>query len=74
MNVHITKNSELFFKALEDVWAAEQIWHGSPNIAVWHCTQAAEKTMKGLLRCLKMEYDHVHELRYLLEDMLGSIW
>ena len=69
MSVHTTKNAELFYKALEDIWVAEQSWFVSPNIAVWHCTQAAEKTMKGFLRCNNMEYEHVHELRFLLEDV-----
>jgi HEPN domain-containing protein len=70
MNVHISKNAELFFKALEDVWVAEQTWYGSPNNAVWHCSQAVEKTMKGFLRCLNMDYDHGHELEPLLENVL----
>jgi len=70
MNVHISKKAELFFKAIEDIWVAEQTWHGSPNNAVWHCTQAVEKTMKGFLRCLNMDYDHGHELESLLESIL----
>jgi len=70
MNVHISKNAELFFKALEDVWVAEQTWYGSPNNAVWHCIQAVEKTMKGFLRCLNIDYDHGHELDPLLENVL----
>jgi len=69
MSVYTSKNAELFYKALEDVWAAEQTWFASPNIAVWHCTQAAEKTMKGFLRCLNMEYEHDHQLRFLLENV-----
>jgi len=71
MNVHIDRNAELFYKALEDVWAAEQTWQGSPNIAVWHCTQAVEKTMKGFLFCLKVDYDHGHELNILLDEVLN---
>jgi len=71
MSVHISKNAELFLKALEDVWVAEQTWFGSPNNAVWHCTQATEKTMKGFLRCLNRDYDHGHELKLLLEDILS---
>lgn len=67
MSVHISKKAELFYKALEDVWAAEQLWRGSPNNAVWHCTQAAEKTLKGFLRCLNREYDYGHELKDLLD-------
>ena len=72
MNVHTSSNAELFFKALEDVWVAEQIWHGSPNNAVWHCTQAAEKTMKGYLRCLNMDYDYGHELNLLLDAVMSN--
>jgi len=71
MSVLISKNAELFLKALEDVWAAEKTWQGSPNIAVWLCTQAAEKTMKGYLRCLNRDYDHGHELKLLLDDILS---
>ena len=70
MNVHISKNAELFFKAMEDLWVAERIWHGSPNNAVWHCTQAVEKTMKGFLRCLNIDYNHGHDLDVLLENVL----
>lgn len=66
MNVFISKNAELFHKAVEDVWVAEQIWKISPNNAVWHCTQAAEKAMKGMLRCLNRDYDYGHELKELL--------
>ena len=70
MNVDISKNAELFFKALEDVWVAEQTWHGSPNNSVWHCTQAVEKTMKGFLFCANYDYEHGHELAPLLDDVL----
>ena len=28
MSVHISKNAELFYKALGDIWVAEQTWHG----------------------------------------------
>ncbi|MCL2200634.1 MAG: HEPN domain-containing protein [Oscillospiraceae bacterium] len=69
MNVRINKNSELFFKSLEDIWAAEQIWYGSPNIAVWLCTQAVEKTMKGFLHFHNISYDHGHQLRPLLDSV-----
>ena len=69
MNVHTSKNAELFYKALEDIWAAEQLWFGSPNIAVWHCTQAVEKVMKGFLFCCHIEYSYDHELRFLLDDV-----
>ena len=67
MYVEISKKAELFLKAIEDIWSAEQLWGGSPNNAVWHCTQAAEKVMKGFLRCHNMDYDCGHELRPLLE-------
>ena len=70
MSVFTSSNAELFFKALEDVWVAEQAWNGSPNNAVWHCTQAIEKTMKGYLRCLKMDYDYGHELNLLLDAVM----
>ena len=69
MSVHISKKAELFYKALGDIWVAEQTWHGNLNIAAWICTQAAEKTMKGFLRCLNMDYDHGHKLTALLEEV-----
>jgi len=71
MNVYTSKNAELFFKALEDVWIAEQSWLGSPNNSVWHCAQAAEKTMKGYLRCINVDYDYGHELNLLLDEVLS---
>ena len=71
MSVRTSKNAELFFKALEDVWVAEQTWYGSPNNAVWHCTQATEKTLKGILRCFNIEFEHGHELEILLESVLS---
>ena len=67
MSVHISKKAELFYKALEDVWSAEQLWAGSPNNAVWLCTQAAEKTMKGFLNCLNKDYNYSHNLKELLD-------
>ena len=69
MSVEISKKAELFHKAIEDVWIAEQIWKVSPNNAVWHCTQATEKTMKGFLRCLNKEYDYGHQLKLLLDNI-----
>ena len=72
LSVHVSKNAELFYKALEDIWSAERIWFGSPNIAVWNCTQAIEKTMKGYLRCLGKDYDFGHELKPLLDEVLSS--
>jgi len=70
MNVLISKKAELFFKAIEDVWAAEMLQYGSPNLAVWHCTQAVEKTMKGFLGVISIEFDHGHDLMALLDDVL----
>jgi len=67
MSVQTRKNAELFYKALEDIWAAEQVYKGSPNIAVWLCTQATEKTMKGFLRCFGKEYGYDHNLEELLD-------
>jgi len=69
MSVHISKNAELFYISLGDIWAAEQTWHGNPNIAAWMCAQAAEKLMKGFLRCLNKDYDHGHKLTILLEEI-----
>jgi hypothetical protein len=42
MSVHTSKNAELFLKALEDVWVAEQTWHGSPNNATAIATMPAK--------------------------------
>ena len=67
MNVHISKKAELFHKAVEDVWIAEYAWKVSPNNAVWHCTQAVEKTMKGYLRCFNKDYSYDHNLKTLLD-------
>jgi len=69
MSVSISKKAELFFKALEDIWVAEQIWRGSPNNAAWHCTQAVEKIMKGFLRARNEEYEHGHDLKIILDFM-----
>ena len=73
MNVYISSNAELFHKAIEDLWIAQQIWKVSPNNAVWHCTQAAEKIMKGLLRCLNQDYDYGHDLNELLNAIAHHI-
>ncbi|MCL2200927.1 MAG: HEPN domain-containing protein [Oscillospiraceae bacterium] len=69
MNVFISKNAELFHKAIEDIWISEQIWKVTPNNAVWHCTQAVEKILKGYLKCTGKNYEHGHELIALLEDV-----
>ena len=73
MNVYINKNSELFHKAREDGWIAEQSWRVTPNNAVWHCTQAAEKIMKGLLRCFNQDYDYGHDLNELLNAIAHHV-
>ena len=71
MNVHLSKNAELFYKALEDTWVAEQSWFTSPNIAAWSCAQAVEKTIKGYLRCVNLDYSQDHQLASLMEDVLS---
>ena len=71
MNVNIDNKSVLFFKAYEDIWAAERTLIGSPNIAVWHCAQAVEKILKGFLQCINISYDGSHELEPLLEDVVS---
>ena len=72
MNVYISKNAVLFHKAIEDLWVADLVWKVSPNIAVWHCTQAAEKTLKGLLQCHNKDYENDHRLDDLL-DLIAPI-
>ena len=67
MSVQLRKKAELFHKAFEDIWIAEFAWRISPNNAVWHCTQAAEKIMKGYLRCYNREYGYDHNLKDLLD-------
>ena len=67
MFVDIDKNSILFYKAIEDIWCAEQTYKGSPNNAVWSCCQAAEKVMKGFLQCCGIDSDSAHELSIILE-------
>ena len=69
MSVQLRRKAELFYIALGDVWSAEQLQYGNPNNAVWHCTQAAEKTMKGYLYCLNKEYGHDHNLDELIESI-----
>lgn len=74
MYVNIDKKSVLFFKAYEDIWAAERVFAGSPNIAVWHCTQAVEKTLKGFLLCNNTPCDETsHEIEPLLEEVVSII-
>ena len=74
MFVNIDKKSVLFFKAYEDLWAAERVFVGSPNIAVWHCTQAIEKTLKGFLLCNNIPCDETsHDIEPLLEEVVSVI-
>ena len=69
MYVNISNKSVLFYKAYDDLWVAEKTWHGTPNLAVWSCCQAAEKTMKGFLACIGADGDHIHDLGLLLDDV-----
>jgi len=66
---NISSKAVLFLRALWDIWAAERTWFGDPNIAVWQCVLAAEKTMKGFLVCTNTHFDNVHELPELLENV-----
>jgi len=68
MSVELRRKAELFHKALEDIWVAEQVWRVTPNNAVWHCTQAAEKIMKGYLFCFNKEFGYDHDLKILLQE------
>jgi HEPN domain-containing protein len=65
----INNQAVLFLRALWDIWAAERTWFGDPNIAVWQCVLAAEKTMKGFLVCSNIDFENVHELPELLENV-----
>jgi HEPN domain-containing protein len=67
MSVELRRKAELFYIVSEEIHAAEQLWRVSPNIAVWLCTQAAEKTMKGYLFCINKEYGYDHNLEVLLD-------
>jgi len=66
---NISNKAVLFLRALWDIWAAERTWFGDPNIAVWQCVLAAEKTIKGFLDCNTVYYENVHELPELLENV-----
>jgi len=65
----ISNKAVIFLRALWDIWAAERTWFGDPNIAVWQCVLAAEKTMKGFLDCNNVYFENVHELPELLENV-----
>ena len=69
MYADISKDAVLFYKALQDIWCAEQTYVGSPSNAVWSCCQAVEKTMKGLLQCYGIDAGITHDLGLLLEDL-----
>jgi len=63
----VSNKSVLFLRAYWDVWAAERIWFGDPNNAVWQCVQAVEKTLKGFSDCCSVHYGSVHDLSELLD-------
>jgi len=65
----ISSKAVLFLRAYWDIWAAERIWFGDPNIAVWQCVLAVEKTIKGFCECNSIDYGNVHELPELLENI-----
>jgi len=69
MYAEINKNAVLFYKALQDIWCAEQIYTGSPNNAVWNCCQAVEKYIKGLLLCYSVDTGATHDLTIILEEL-----
>ena len=72
MYAEINKNAVLFYKALQDLWCAEQTYKGSPNNAVWSCCQAVEKYIKGLLQCYHASPENfvgIHDLSILLEEL-----
>ncbi|MCL2222731.1 MAG: HEPN domain-containing protein [Oscillospiraceae bacterium] len=69
MYVEISKNAELYYIALGDIWAAEKTCFGNPNVSVHLCTQAVEKIMKAFLRHSGESYDHGHSLNVLLEHV-----
>ena len=73
MSAQLRRKAELFYIALGDVWSAEQLQYGNPNNAVWHCTQAVEKTMKGCLFCLGKEYGFGHDLKE-LSDAINDLF
>jgi len=73
MYANVSKNTVLFYKALQDIWCAEQTYNGSPNNAVWSCCQAVEKTMKGLLQCYGGDAGGTHDLSVLLDDVEKEI-
>ena len=62
----------MFHKAIEDLWVADLVWKVSPNIAVWHCTQATEKMLKGFLQCHNKEFENDHRLDDLL-DLIAPV-
>jgi len=72
MYADISKNADYFYKALQDLWCAEQTYTGSPNNAVWSCCQAVEKYIKGLLQCYSVDPEFfvgTHDLIILLEEL-----
>jgi HEPN domain-containing protein len=65
---NINNQAVLFLRALWDIWTAERTWYGDPNIAVWQCVLAVEKSIKGFLVCNNVYFENVHELPELLEN------
>ena len=57
-------------KAEDDLRAARVLGSGTPplrGIAVYHCQQAAEKALKGLLVAFEVRFAKTHDVRALLE-------
>jgi len=69
MPVEISKNAELFYRALDDLWCATVTYKVGPNNATWSCCQAVEKVMKGLLNLYDLNDEYTHELGELLRDV-----
>lgn len=63
-----------FRKAKNDLISAEKLSSGDNPVldtAIYHCQQAAEKTLKGFLVFNEIEFSKTHDLRTLIN--LGSI-
>jgi HEPN domain-containing protein len=57
-------------KASSDLFSAEILLDHDPPVpetAAFHCQQAVEKTLKALLVWLKIPFEKVHSLTYLLD-------
>jgi len=73
MPEYSSKKVELFYLAFGDIWGAEQTWRGNPNLAMYLCQLATEKTMKGFLRCLNKSYEFSHDLNALLNVLYPTL-